>query len=82
MSRIRSTTATPDGPRHPLPKATRSRVRRVYGAIVATVAYVVAGGNPFWMLVVMVIIGVLFRLYAYRLIRQRGSERPPWWKWL
>jgi Flp pilus assembly protein TadB len=54
----------------------------VYGAVVATVAHVVAGSNPFWMLVVMIIIGVLFRLYAYRLIRRRGAERPPWWKWL
>lgn len=54
----------------------------IYGAVVATIAYLVAGGNPFWMLVVMVVIGVLFRLYAYRLIRRRGDERPPWWKWL
>jgi hypothetical protein len=34
------------------------------------------------MLIVMIIIGVLFRLYAYLLIRRRGAERPPWWKWL
>jgi uncharacterized membrane protein (DUF106 family) len=53
-----------------------------YGAVVATVAFLVAGGNPFWMLAVMVIIGVLFRLYTYVLIRRRGMERPPWWKWL
>jgi CDP-diglyceride synthetase len=53
-----------------------------YGAIVATIAYVVGGGNPFWMLVVMVVIGVLFRLYASRLIRRHGADRPPWWKWL
>jgi hypothetical protein len=53
-----------------------------YGAIVASVAYLVAGGDPFWMLVVMVVIAVLFRLYAYALIRRRGLERPPWWKWL
>lgn len=52
------------------------------GAIVATVAHVVAGGNPFWMLVMMVTIGVLFRLYAYRMIRQCDDERPPWWNWL
>ena len=54
----------------------------VYGAVVATIAYVVGGGNPFWMLVVMIVIGVVFRLYAYRLIRRRGEARPPWWKWL
>ena len=54
----------------------------VYGAVVASVAYLVAGGNPFWMLGIMIIIGALFRLYAYLLIRRRGSERPPWWKWL
>lgn len=39
-------------------------------------------GNLFWMLVVMAIIGLLFRLCAYRLIRRRGEGRPPWWKWL
>ena len=54
----------------------------VYGAVVATVAYLVGRGNPLWMLVVMVVIGVLFRLYAYRRIHRRGDERPPWWKWL
>lgn len=34
------------------------------------------------MLAVTVTIGVLFRVYAYLLIRRRGAERPPWWKWL
>jgi hypothetical protein len=34
------------------------------------------------MLAVMVVIGILFRLHAYSLIRRRGDERPPWWKWL
>lgn len=53
-----------------------------YGAIVASVAYLIAGGNPLWMLAVMVAIGIGFRFYAYRLIRRRGQERPPWWKWL
>jgi hypothetical protein len=57
-------------------------VAAVYGAVVATIVYLVGGGNPFWMLVVMVVTGVLFRLYAYRLVRRRGDERPPWWKWL
>jgi RsiW-degrading membrane proteinase PrsW (M82 family) len=54
----------------------------VYGAVVAAVAYLVAGGNPLWMLIVMIVIGVLLRLYAYLVIRRRGAERPPWWKWL
>ena len=53
-----------------------------YGAVVATVAYLVAGGNPFRMLAVMIAIGALVRLYAYVLIRRRGAEPPPWWKWL
>lgn len=53
-----------------------------YGAIAASIAYVIGRGNPFTMLVVMVVIGVLFRLYAFSIIRRRGSERPPWWKWL
>jgi 4-hydroxybenzoate polyprenyltransferase len=53
-----------------------------YGAIVATLGYVIGRGNLFWALVVMVIIGVLFRLYAYHRIRRRGDQRPPWWKWL
>lgn len=54
----------------------------VYGMVVATIAYLVGRGNPFWMLVVMIIIGIGFRLYAYRLIRRRGDARPPWWRWL
>jgi hypothetical protein len=54
----------------------------VYGAVAAAVAYMVAGGNPLWTLIVMIVIGVLFRLYAYLLIRRRRAERPPWWKWL
>lgn len=53
-----------------------------YGMIAATLGYVIGRGNPFWMLVVMVVIGVLFRLWAYLLIRNRGADRPPWWKWL
>jgi hypothetical protein len=53
-----------------------------YGASVATVAYLVSGGNPLWMLTIMVIIGIVFRLYTSMLIRRRGAERPPWWKWL
>lgn len=70
-------------------RATRPKPNRrtlvfaaVYGAVVASVAYLVAGGNPLWMLIVMVVVGVFFRLYAYSLIRRRGDERPPWWKWL
>jgi hypothetical protein len=54
----------------------------VYGMVVTTIAYAIARGNPFWMLVVMIIIGIAFRLCAYRLIRRRGDERPPWWRWL
>jgi Flp pilus assembly protein TadB len=54
----------------------------ICGAVVAAVAYLVAGGNPVWMLIVMIVIGVLFRPYAYLLIRRRGAEHPPWWKWL
>jgi len=53
-----------------------------YGAISASLAYVIGRGNLFWMLAVMVIIGLGFRLCAYRLIRRRGDGRPPWWKWL
>ena len=71
-------------PQHPGPRATRRGLAfaAAYGAIVATVAYVVAGGNPFGMLVVIVVIGGLFRLYAYRRTRQRRDDRPLWWKWL
>jgi len=54
----------------------------MYGAIAATLALVFAQGNLFWMIIVMVVIGLLFRLYAYRLIRRRGANRPRWWKWL
>ena len=54
----------------------------LYGAVVASVALVIARGNLFWMLIVMIIIGIAFRLYAYRLIRRRGQDRPPWWKWV
>ena len=72
----------PERVTRPKPSGRMLAFAAVYGAVVATVAYLVAGGNPFWMLVVMVIIGVLFRLYAYRLIRRRGHDRPLWWKWL
>lgn len=69
------------------PKASRPTWRgrafaAAYGAIVAALGYVIGRGNLFWALVVMIVIGVLFRLYAYLLIRHRGTERPPWWKWL
>jgi hypothetical protein len=53
-----------------------------YGAIVAIVGFVIGRGNLFFALVVMVLLGVLFRFYAYTRIRRQGSERPPWWKWL
>jgi hypothetical protein len=53
-----------------------------YGAIAATIAYLLSGGNPIVMLAIMVVIGILVRVYAYRLIRRRGAKRPPWWKWL
>lgn len=72
----------PDPTARPKPTRRGLALAAAYGAIVATVAYVVGGGNPFSMLVVMIVIGVLFRLYAYRLIRRRGDERPPWWKWM
>jgi hypothetical protein len=53
-----------------------------YGAIAASLAYLIAAGNPLWMLAVMIAIGILFRLYAYTLIRRRGQVRPSWRKWL
>jgi hypothetical protein len=46
-----------------------------YGAIVASLGYVIGRGNLLWALVVMVVIGVLFRLYAYHRIRRRGGGR-------
>ena len=58
-------------PRHPRTTRRALTFAAAYGAIVAAVSYVVAGGNPFWMLAVMVLIGVLFRLYAHLLIRRR-----------
>jgi hypothetical protein len=72
----------PERVARPKPSGRTLAFAAVYGAVVATIAYLVAGGNPFLMFIVMIIIGVLFRLYAYRLIRRRGAERPPWWKWL
>ena len=77
--------AEPDPPPPTTPRRPTLRgaaAAGAYGAIAASVAYVIGRGNPVWMLVVMVAIGVGFRLYAYRLIRRRGRERPPWWKWL
>lgn len=49
----------------PKPSGRALAFAAAYGAIATTIAYVVARGNPFWMLVVMVVISVLFRLYAY-----------------
>jgi hypothetical protein len=48
----------------------------------AIAAYVIGRGNPFAMLVAIILIAIAFRLYAYRLIQHRGEDRPPWWKWL
>ena len=53
-----------------------------YGAIAASLTYLITAGNPLWMLAVMIAIGILFRLYAYTLIRRRRQPCPPWWKWL
>lgn len=54
----------------------------LYGAIVAVLGYTIAQGNLLIALLVMIIIGLLFRLTAYFVIRRRGGERPRWWKWL
>lgn len=69
---------------NPPPRPTRKGLRfaAIYGMLVGTVAYLIAWGNPFWMLVVMAAIGIVFRVYGYLLIRRRRSERPPWWRWL
>ena len=72
----------PDADTHPKPTLRGVAFVAAYGAIAATVAYVLGRGNPFWMLVIMIIIGIAFRLYAYLLIRRRGHDRPPRWKWL
>jgi hypothetical protein len=53
-----------------------------YGVIVAALGLLIARGNPFWAVVVMIIIGAVFRVGAYLLIRRHGRERTPWWKWL
>jgi hypothetical protein len=53
-----------------------------YGAIVAVLGYAIAQGNLLIALLVMIFIGVLFRFAAHLVIKRRGRERPPWWKWL
>lgn len=54
----------------------------IYGAVAATLGLIVGRGNPFWALVVMIVLGGLFRLWASIVIRRRGHERPKWWRWL
>ena len=72
----------PHGETHPRPTWRGIAFASAYGAIAATIAYLIAQGNPFRILVVMIAIGILFRLYAYLLIRRRSHDQPPWWKWL
>jgi len=66
----------------PRPTLRGAAMAGAYGAVVASLAYVIGRGNPLWMLVVMIVIGVAFRLCAYRLVRRRSQKRPPWWRWL
>ena len=54
----------------------------VYGVVVAALGLVISRGNLFWALVVMMVLGALVRIYALAMIRRRGRDRPPWWKWL
>jgi hypothetical protein len=68
--------------RRPKPAWRGAAFAAAFGAITASIAYVVSRGNLVAMLAVMVAIGILFRLYAYILIRRGGTERPPWWRWL
>lgn len=69
-------------PSPPRPTLRGAAMAGAYGAVAASLAYVIGRGNPVWMLVIMVLIGVGFRLCAYQVIRRRGPDRPPWWKWL
>lgn len=66
----------------PKPSWRGAALAAAYGATAATIAYLLGGGNPVAMLAIMVVIGVLFRLWGFRLIRRRSASRPPWWKWL
>ena len=72
----------PTEPKRSRPTWRGAAVAAAYGAIVATLGFVIGRGNLFWAVVVMIVIGVLFRFSAYLLIRRRATERPPWWKWL
>jgi hypothetical protein len=83
-------TLEPNTPR-PEPSGKTERPRRTwrgaavaaaYGAIAASLGYVIGRGDLFWALVVMIVIGVLFRLYVHNRINRRGDEHPRWWKWL
>jgi ABC-type xylose transport system permease subunit len=49
-------------------------------AVVAALVWTLARGSPLWFLVIMVIIGIGFRLIARAVVRRRG-EKPPrgWW---
>jgi hypothetical protein len=73
---------SPDPDQPARPSLTTLFVVAAYGATASVVAYVVSRGNPFWMFVVLVIIGVAFRLVAYLRMRHHGHKRPAWWRWL
>ena len=76
------TDRTADREPRPRPTWRGAAFAAAYGAIVATIGYVIGRGDLVVALLVMVAIGVLFRVWAYLRLRRAGHERPPGWKWL
>ena len=68
----------------PRPRGRALAFAAVYGAVVATIAYVVAGGNPFWMLVAVRRQGAQLSTVSRKSASACSSKRtsnPPsaWW---
>lgn len=51
-----------------------------WGAITTVLAYLISRGNIPIFIVAMLVIGVLQRVIAVRIARQRGDNASQWWK--
>jgi hypothetical protein len=71
-----------DAPARPGPTLRGVGRAAAFGLAVSALGLLIARGNPFGAVLVMITIGILIRVTAYVLIRRRGNRRPPWWKWL
>jgi VIT1/CCC1 family predicted Fe2+/Mn2+ transporter len=67
-------------PRHSKPGVRTFVFVGLFGAAITVIAYVISGGSVLIFVAALVLIGILLRVGAYALVRNRG-EQPPrrWW---